>query len=153
MKITRKAALAMSVLLLLALPGTGLGQTSLPERVARLDTDHPGAFFPGTKGQAFTSLRLDRPDGRICYRLSFKDFELRALSIYRDGADEVSDQYVKLYDEAPTTASPVKGCVSVKDGEVTREQINALRRHPERFYALASEYDGDEIAGDLRRLR
>jgi hypothetical protein len=153
MKLTQKAAIATSALLLLALPGTGFGETSLPERVARLDTDHPGTFSPATKGRAFTVARLDRPDGRICYSVSFKNFELRGLYLYRDGAEEVSDHYVKLYDEAPTTASPVKGCVTENGGEVTRKQILALKRRPERFYALAFEYDGDQIAGDLRRRR
>jgi hypothetical protein len=153
MKIARNAALAMSALLLLALPGTGFGETSLPERVARLDTDHPGTFYPGTRGQAFTRVRLNRPDGRICYSVWFKNLELRGLYLYRDGAEEPRDHYVKLYDEAPTTASPLKGCVTVKDGEVTLQQIRALKRHPKRFYALAFEYDGDDIAGDLRRRR
>lgn len=151
----RVAAAVVAASFFLALPGVGLGETTLPRRVATLDRNHPGTFFPDDadrKGRAEAVLKLDRPERRICYRIEFSNFELRNLSIYRDGADENTDYMVKLYDEAPTSESPLRGCVSDPD-VVTRDEIRHLKRHPGRFYLLASQYDGDEIAGSLRRLR
>lgn len=135
---------------LLGVPASGFAATTLPKRVATLKKDFPGLFYPSDKGRGNVVLRLDGPERRICYRLEFENFVVRALTIYRKGADEVSDYEIKLYDEAPTEESPLRGCVSDAD-VVTRAQIREIKRHPTRFFVMASEYDGDEIGGTIRR--
>lgn len=149
-KMVRFIALVVVLGSLVAVPQIGIAGESLPRRVAQLDGDHPGTFDPDGNGQAKALLRLDRPDRRVCYRVAFDRIVIRGVYVYRRTAEEVTDYFVKLYDFAPTEASPLKGCVSDADA-VTRAQIREMKRHPTRFYVRAFEYDGNDIAGTLRR--
>ncbi len=79
---------------------------------------------------------------------------MRGVYVHRNGSEDTRDYsppFLKLYDEAPTDASPLRGCLS--HGDVTADQIRSLKHHPGRFYVKAFEYDGSEIAGTLRRPR
>ena len=128
----------------------GLAQTSVPRRVASLTGDHRAAMDPDGNGSARVVLKLDRPNAKICYRVEFKNMEVRGVYVYRNGAD-VNDPYLKLYDEAPTTDSPLKGCVTEDSGQVDRLKIRKLKRQPARFFVKAFEYDGSDITGTLKR--
>lgn len=135
---------------LVAVPQVGIAGESLPRRVAQLDGDDPGAFDPDGNASAGAVLRLDRPDRRVCFRVEFDRIVIRGVYVYRRTAADVTDYFVKLYDYAPTEASPLKGCVSDPDA-VTRDQIREMKKHPRRFYVRAFEYDGNDIAGTLRQ--
>ena len=54
---------------------------------------------------------------------------------------------MKLYDEAPTDESPLVGCVQ----EVSAAAIRKMKSEPKLFYIEAFEYDGNNIAGTLKR--
>lgn len=130
--------------------GSGMAQTPLPRRVASLSGDHPAAMNPDRNGSARVVLRLDRPSAKVCYRVAFENMVVRGVYVYRNGAD-VNDPFVKLYDEAPTADSPLKGCVTETGGQVDRLKIRRLKRHPARFFVKAFEYDGSDITGTLGR--
>lgn len=148
-KISVLAAL-LGLALALASLETGLAGTSLPRRVASLSGDHRAATNPDANASAQVVVKLDRPNVEGCYRAEFKNMEVRGVYVYRNGADG-NDPFVKLYDEAPTSASPLKGCVTEDSGEVDRLKIRKLTRHPARFFVKAFEYDGSDITGILNR--
>lgn len=148
----KTSVLAALVGMALALPSleVGLAGNVFPRRVASLSGDHPAAMSPDGNGNARVVLKFDRPNTKICYRVEFKNIEVRGVYVYRNGAD-VNDPFVKLYDEAPTSASPLKGCVTEDSSQVDRLKIRKLKRHPARFFVKAFEYDGSDITGTLRR--
>lgn len=127
----------------------GLAQTSLPRRVASLSGDHPGASQPDENGRARVVLRLDRASAEVCYRVEFEKIVVRGVYIYRKGAESGGPFFIKLYDEAPTEDSPLKGCTT----DVERLKIRKLKRHPARYFVKAFEYDGNDITGSLHRPR
>ncbi len=101
---------------------------------------------PDGNGRARVVLKLDRPNAKVCYRVAFENMVVRGVWVYRNGAD-VNEPILRLYDEAPTEDSPLKGCVS----DVDRLTIRKLKRHPSRYFVKAFEYDGSDITGTLRR--
>lgn len=127
----------------------GFAQTSLPRRVASLSGDHPAASQPDENGRARVVLRLDRASAEVCYRVEFEKIVVRGVYIYRNGTEPGDPVFLKLYDEAPTGDSPLKGCVT----EVGRLKIRKLKRHPARYFVKAFEYDGGDITGTLHRPR
>lgn len=146
--------LAASAVTLLSLQSIALSGELLPRRIATLNARHAAVENPDRDGRARVRLTLDRPAEKVCYRVEFRDITIRGVYVYRDGSEDSNDYsppFLKLYDEAPTGQSPLRGCVS--RGAVSPSQIRALKRNPQRFYVKAFEYDGDEIAGELRRLR
>ena len=123
-------------------------QADAPQRVASLDGDYTKAApttNPQAEGRARLALLGD--DNELCYRVRVSGMTTRGVYVYRRSNDVLM---TRLYDEAPTDADVLKGCVT----DVPSEVLRAYRQHPKRFYLEAFSYDGaDEIGGTMRRPR
>lgn len=151
-------ALAITALGSCILSGTAVGafadsgvtsdrqQVDPPRRVASLNGDYSKSADttdPNAAGRV--RLTLHEGDAKICYRVRVSGMTTRAVYVFRRSDDVLM---TRLYDEAPTEADVLKGCVAEVPTEVLRRYVH----HPERFYVQASSYDGwDEIGGTLRR--
>jgi hypothetical protein len=126
---------------------TGEGNEA-PRRMASLDPDYAkSASTTNPKAEGRARLTLLEDDSRICYRVRVSGMTTRAVYVYRRATDVL---ITRLYDEAPTDADVLKGCVA----DVPADVLSAYREQPRRFYVEASSYDGaDEIGGTLRRPR
>lgn len=122
-------------------------QADSPRRIASLDGDYSRGGTTDPDAEGWARLTLQRDGRKICYRVRITGMETRAVYVFRRSSDVLM---TRLYDEAPTDADILKGCVTEVPAEVLRE----YKRHPKRFYVQASSYDGwDRIGGTLRRPR
>lgn len=120
-----------------------------PQRVANLDSRHPSVDKPVPNGTGRAVLTPYPRAGKICYRFTYEDMEVRALTLNRRATDA---QVALFYDEAPL--SPASGCTTIGKSyfdELTSSRVREITQHPRRFYVRASTYSGYEIAGNLHR--
>ena len=154
MKTLVRTAIVTATAAALAVPAASPSQAAdEPRRVANLSSNHPSVVspVPGASGRAVLTPYADR--GKICYRYTWEDMEMRRLDLRRRSSDAT---VALFYDEAPTTSGRVSGCTTSGASVfqvLTPRRVREVREHPRRFYVEASTYSGNTIAGNLHRPR